>query len=114
MRVIISVLAITLLLACPVRAEFYSGHDLVKYMKEFEKAETPSLHPENWEHVGFFVGFVVGVWDSHESEFSKAEVSRGQVCTVVMNYLKNHPEEWHLTGKTLVLKALRIAFPKKR
>jgi hypothetical protein len=84
-------------------------------MQEFDKAETAGARPESWEDVGFFVGFVLGVYDAHEAELADhgALITRKQVCTIVSAYLKKHPEQWHQSGHDIVLRALKEAFPKR-
>ena len=107
MRVLIIVLCGVLLLGTPAAAQYMSGKDLVRLMKELEKEQTG-----NWFDAGVFSGFVIGVYDANQLAISQdGRISMIQVCSIVAEYLKRHPESWHKPGYVLVVQALQDAFP---
>ena len=103
------------------QASFYDGNKLMVDYKEFEKAESPNASTNtsiSWMGDGIFIGYVLGVFDSHDSELCLPEgaISGKAVCTIAGNYLKAHPESWGQPANAIVLKALKEAYPcpKKR
>jgi hypothetical protein len=107
MRVLIIVLCGVLVLGAPAAAQYMSGNDLVRLMKELEREQT-----ENWFDAGVFSGFVIGVYDANQLAISRdGRISMIQVCSIVAEYLKQHPEYWHKPGYVLVIQALQDAFP---
>jgi hypothetical protein len=82
-------------------------------MEEFDKADSHATD-FSWYETAYFMGFVMGVYDSHENEFRVNEpVNVRKVTIIVSKYLKEHPEEWNQPAYVLVLNALRSAFPRK-
>ncbi len=110
MKAVVLVLMLSFLAVTSVHAGFVSGHDLVVYMNSYDKLR--GVTAEDLIPKGKFSGFVLGVYDSYEREYSDENVTSGQVCAVVSKYLKQHPELWHLPAVQLVRQALREAFPK--
>lgn len=108
------VLAAILASSLSAPASFRRGNDLVKYMREYEKADRDEKTAD-FTHAADYVAFVIGVSDSlDEKSFCLPEGSTvGQVCAVVAKYLNAHPEEWEKPGYILVAKALKQAFPCK-
>ena len=66
----------------------------------------------------YALGFVVGAWEMGVAAgifgVPSSNVSHGQVCKVVVKYLKNHPEKLHEGGLLLIMDSLFEAFPPKR
>jgi len=108
MRVLVVALCGVFVLSTPAVAQYMTGNDLVRLMKELEKE-----HTENWFDAGVFSGFVIGVYDSKRFALSQDGriSSMIQVCSIVANYLKKHPESWHRPAHLLVLHALQEAYP---
>jgi len=97
----------------PTFAEFWAGNDLVNLMRDYEKAASGDKITD-YSHATEFRGFVLGVHDSHEGrgEFcSPPKGTVGQIGAVVVKYLNAHPEQWSEPAHTLVLRALKEAFP---
>ena len=62
-----------------------------------------------------FSGFCIGVIDTVFSEYViPPKTTVKQVETIVFRYLEAHPEEWHLCGATLVIKAIAEKYPKRK
>lgn len=114
MRRIAAAALCVVFLASPVGAMVWSGNDLVKFMKEYDKAENPGQTPVSWEDAGFYVGFVVGVFSAHEEGFEFTGAKLRQMCAIVGKYLKDHPDQWHRDAHDLAYAALKQAFGKKR
>ena len=109
------ILAVILIFFCysSATAHVIEGSDLVGWMQEFDKAESHASD-FSWYETAYFMGFVMGVYDSHEDEFSGDDaVNVSRITKIVAKYLKEHPEEWNQPAYLLVLRALATAFPKK-
>jgi hypothetical protein len=102
----------------PASATFLSGNDLVKAMRQFEKAERKDKQTRDDFYVDAerYRSFVVGVSDAlDETSFCLPEGSTvSQICAVVAKYLKAIPEEWNQPAVILVTRALKKAFPCKK
>jgi hypothetical protein len=111
MRIMVTLIVI---FACfgSANAQVIQGNDLVGWMKEFDKAESHATD-FSWYDTAYFMGFVMGVYDSHEDEFGGNDaVNVSKIANSVAVYLKEHPEEWDQPAYVLVIKALKRAFPK--
>jgi len=63
---------------------------------------------------GFCAGYVGGVIDTSYSLFCfPPEVTKRQIINITIMYLHDHPEKLHLFAPSLVIKAMRAAFPCK-
>jgi hypothetical protein len=83
------------------------------------------LSPDERMRFNYCNAYVAGVSDSlhaFKAEAAQAgvadvnycqpvEVPSGQAATIVVNYLRDHPEQRHLSGASLAIKALKEAFP---
>jgi hypothetical protein len=55
------------------------------------------------------------VYDATESLYNVPDgVNMEQLVAVVFKYLKKHPEKWNESAASLVIKALKEAFPLKK
>lgn len=105
MKKVLFFLALTLTNNAAV-AGFTDGNELYQWMLEKEK-QNGSFKS------GLFNGYVAGVVDLGD-EFLfclTAGVTRGQYSAVVSKYLKNNPEKWNKAAETIVVNALKEAFP---
>jgi hypothetical protein len=110
MRIIL-VMALLLVEYSPALAYFYDGNKLVKDLREFEKAER-SDPSTDCQSTGYYVGFVLGVYDTISSSLCPSgNVSIRQVATVVAQYINSRPAEWSRPAHDLVARALHRAFP---
>jgi len=108
-------------------AEKFDGNELLSNCKTV--LATPPKDT-SWEELctreycsGYCYGFIFGVVSTsllNRTKFNTSpdfciskEVTMGQFVRVVAKYLENHPEGLHHPGATLVLKALKEAFPCK-
>ena len=112
------VLAAILASSFPASAHycFWSGNDLVKGMRAYEKSEHQDGEV-NQVDVSVYKGFVFGAHDSLSANgyvCSDDRVTSGQVFAVVAKYLNAHPEEWNKSAAALVTAALKQAFPCKK
>ena len=118
-----SILALAILLVLgfmqgEAAADFYKGDKLVALMNEYDRG-IAGAEGVNWSDAGRYMGYIIGVYDA----LSQAEellgvawsnpdkVTAGQACTIVSKYLKKHPERWNEWAVTLVIDALKEAFP---
>ena len=84
----------------PARAAFSDGNELHEACSREEPFKS------------FCAGYIIGVFDSFEGEHcAPAGVTIIQVHDVVKKYVDGHPEVRHLDATSLVLTALRRAFP---
>lgn len=92
---------------------FYDGNDLVKAMREYEKAESKERDTD-FSTAWLYRGYVIGVHDATSFMYgSRVNVGELQICAIVTKYLKAHPEKWNEPACDLIISALREAFPKK-
>lgn len=84
------------------RAEFLDGNELLL-----------RLSSEDSGRRSVALGYVMGVFDTmhNVNHCAPTNVTGGQVRDIVRNYISNTPAKRHLTGDTLTLEALAIAFP---
>mgnify|MGYP006312936657 CR=1 FL=1 len=109
------VLAIILVFVCvsPVHGYFCNGNDLWDSAKHY--GSDPSTHPIDY---AFFQGYVAGVHDSNTFIWDNYadvpdNVTLGQLCRIVKKYMEEHPERMHFHAVTIVILAIKDAFPKK-
>jgi hypothetical protein len=62
---------------------------------------------------GYFSGYVLGVADATPNLCIPAGVNKGHIIEVVRKYLKDHPEQLHLSGSVIVPRAFTAAWPCK-
>ena len=102
-------------LASAVEAQqyFHDGNDLVKLMKEYEKAEAKDPNA-NYMEVRHYGAYILGVHDATTVLYGdKGKISIQQILGIVAKYLKAHPEKLDGPASDLVIDALKEAFPKK-
>jgi hypothetical protein len=102
-------------LASTVEAQqvFHDGNDLVKLMKEYEKAEAKDPNT-NYMEVRHYGGYILGVHDATTILYGDmGGVPIQQILGIVSRYLKTHPDKWNGPASDLVIEALKEAFPKK-
>jgi hypothetical protein len=97
--------AVAVLAACSafaVRAEFYTGNDLLRLMNSESSGER-----------GIALGYVMGITDfgMNVIHCPPSDVTAGQVRDMMRNYLTANPQERHNTGDTLILRVLKQAWP---
>ena len=88
-------------------AGFTSGNELQQWLSISESKKQPDFNS------GLYKGYVAGVIDVADKRLfclSKG-VTRGQGIAVVSKYIKNNPEKWNKGAASLVIKALKEAFP---
>jgi hypothetical protein len=73
----------------------------------------------NPRDLAVFGGFVIAVTQVAENATPHAVLiprgtTFGQIFSVVGGYLENHPEDWSTDADTVVIKALRGAYPAKK
>jgi hypothetical protein len=91
-------------------ADFFDGNRLKEWMDEKEQENGSRFE------AGLFNGYVAGVVDAgNEILFCTPDgVTAGQFTAVVTKYLKENPEKWNLGASSLVIDALKVAFPCKK
>ena len=103
-RLICISVAVFLLAASPVMA--LTGSELKVAADDGQK------HPNSYPD-GVFDGYVTGVTETITNLCIPDGVATGQIMVVVRKYLKDHPEELHLSAATLVIEAIHTAWPCK-
>ena len=88
---------VAVLVGLPVQAQGYDGNELVALMREFDRglAGDPD---SNAIESGQYMGYVTGVYEAYVTAklvCGPANVTIGQVITVVGNYLKVNPSKWN-------------------
>lgn len=104
---------ILLLISCGT-ANAYTGNDLLRNLKAYDK-NNPDLVAVYEEGVGF--GYIQGA--KHVLSDAKLicipeTVTYGQARSVVQKYLESNPEALHRSAHTLVANALMATFPCKK
>jgi hypothetical protein len=101
---------------------FIDGNTLVEWMRGYDtnlKTKGRCLANdakclESMVDAHNFFGYVLGVHDATNWKYSTPDgVMDNQLCAVVSKYLKAHPERWSYSAYSLVIDALKEAFPKK-
>lgn len=85
-----------------------SSRQLAEYAAAYERARTSGykIEPRDVEDVGYFRGFVDGVFFSHAWPCAPQSVYTDQVWTVVAKYLRENPDRWNIGAKDLVVEAV--------
>ena len=84
----------------PVQAKMTTGNDLMQHC---------IAAPD-----GFCAGYVGGVIDTTHALFCfPPEATKRQIINITIVYLHDHPEKLHLFAPSLIIKAMRAAFPCK-
>lgn len=100
-----------------VTGQYLHDNGLIQFEKT-QKGIKPETTTEAFQ-LAFFLGYINGVvdagsWAENQLYSIPADVSFGQICAVVGNYLDAHPEQWNKNGSALIFKALSIAWPLKK
>lgn len=92
---------------------FMSGDELKELCMAFKEALDNNYSfkadevRQKESRVGILMGYVSGIYDANaEALVTSTLLSREQLMAVVSKYVLDHPEEWHLPGRKLVLNAL--------
>jgi hypothetical protein len=112
MRALRLFIVAVLLVSSPGLAYFYSGNQLVGWMREYERFDRGDLKADH-VLVRSYMSFVAGVHDTGDEILfcTPQQTTVGQVCAVVAKYLQANPERWDKSANFLVLDALTGAFP---
>ena len=112
---------ITLLFATQqANASFVDGNRLKKQIDSCATLTDPfSPTQENAKKNNdceFRVGYIAGVYDAYKGAGSLSRcipdnLTLGQLTAVVENWLKSNPEDWHFNANSLVLLAIKEAWP---
>ena len=104
---VIAMLALTPMTA---HAEFYTGNEIYPGIQDWVDGDGVSA-----KHA-FLTGYVLGVADTSMDVMwcPTYSVTVGQTTLIVHKWLQSHPESLHFTGDSLVVSALREAFPCKK
>ncbi|MFM5007340.1 MULTISPECIES: Rap1a/Tai family immunity protein [Aeromonas] len=99
---------LTLMMTFSASAVFTSGNDLKSYMDEDDNGGSFLG--------GVYSGYVIGVHDAFDDVLfcTPENVTKGQVKAVISKYLKANPEQWNKSADSIVIEALRGAFPCKK
>jgi hypothetical protein len=93
-------------------AVFYSGNDLVRWMREFDKSHIADSQA-SYADVHYYMAYVTAVHDMYDFGgiiSPSGHVTVGQVSEVVGSYLKANPIEWDSPAAILVRDGLVAAF----
>jgi hypothetical protein len=92
---------------------FVTGNKLVKWMQANEECDKNEKDCPYFDS-GMFIGYVTGVMDAtHWMHSIPTGVMAGQLYAIVSKFLKEHPERWSEPGDSIVIDALKKAFPKR-
>ncbi len=97
------------------QGEFLQGNDLYNLSREYKR--NPRDPNRNDFGEGVLLGFVIGVHDASKGRFFCPPSDKSTMTTlvdIVIEYLKEHPENINKTGNELVTAALKKAFPCKK
>ena len=109
---------ITLLFATQqANASFSTGNDLNGWFESCAAyISGPSTDTRDFYACGRRDGYIAGAVDAYIGTGSLSKcvpehLTLGQLKAVVENWLKSHPEDWHLTANSLILIAVNEAWP---
>lgn len=100
---LVMITALAMLLGSPTSyAAIVSGNSLVQYCEQ----------DDNTFSNGFCYGYMVGVYEKMEDVIicPPNGVTINQIASIVMKYLKENPEDLHLSARSLASLALAEAF----
>lgn len=66
--------------------------------------------PNELEDIGYFKGFVSGVFVSQKWPCAREAISSEQIYAIVAKYLRENPERWGLQARDLVIEAADRVF----
>jgi len=94
----------------------YSGANLNEWAQAYERTEAGRESAVDYQSAAMLIGYVAGIADvGNQILFCAPDHSTvGQLVAVTTKYVKEHPEKWDQAGATLVVAALREAFPCKK
>ena len=110
-------LLVAVLVALPMQAqaEFWSGSQLVSFMRAYQKMdEVQVLSKSDMYRAGEFVGYMTAAADAYALEgviCPASNIKTQKVSVVVADYLKANPADLRLDAIQLVRSALKDAFP---
>ena len=96
---------------------FINGNELMKLSDEQSKGVKSGgfFNAQSAVRAGEFAGYCMGVVDATIDQYDiPSGVGQVQIESIISRYLKAHPEEWHLCGADLVIKAIKQAYPKRK
>lgn len=99
-----AITASLVLLSVPAWAT--TGNDLMSWLPDYEKSEA------SWGG-GMFLGYVSGASEVGDGVLycSPNSATLGQTAAIVAKYLRNNPENWNLSATSLIIGALKAAYP---
>lgn len=110
-----SFIAVLFILTMSLPAQAITGNDL---LADCEKGEDQSL-PNRHHYYAYCSGYITGVVDGlsyldFQKRFCLSKgVTHGQATKVVIKYLKENPQRLHEGYASIILSALKEAFPCK-
>lgn len=112
-------LLVMILLAMPwaAKAEFVNGYHLLDLCDQTDTGEARSNIPKYNTCVGYLVGLsdadsTFAFWETQSSHFCVPEgATASRLRSVTLRYLEAHSKELNLVAASLVLRALREAWP---
>ena len=111
------VAAAALGLVLPVQGFFITGQMLKDSLEAADRIKTGTARPQDEREAQFGRGFVAGVADAAldgNTYCSPGDATLGQFNDVALAYLRAHPETLPQTASTIVLEALKAAYPCRR
>lgn len=115
-RTLAAILAFGLALSYTVAsASFVDGYRLKKWSDASDRVQHGSNLPLDFAGESYLIGYVSGVSDIGDglAFCSPVNARLGQLMGVVRKHLLANPEKWDQPAGTLVVEALRQAFPCK-
>ena len=109
------VVGVFFLNASIISAQFFDGNKIYDYWKSFNLPTDQKTDTDMYK-AAYFMGYVTAVYDSSANLIIKDTegVTVQQLCDIAGKYLDDHPEKRHESAFTLILAALRDAFPLKQ
>lgn len=92
---------------------FYDGNRLYSALS-YDTTRDSTINSENVGLLREYIqayGYILGVFDALSGSFSYGKQTNEQLKDVVLNYLREHPEQRRLNAASLVGQAYKEAFP---
>jgi hypothetical protein len=106
------------IVSSPASAAYVNGQDLNDWANAYDRASAGVGTSADFAPASELRGFVIGTYDQLELSMPVGKCfinpTKGQLTSIVTNYVRAHPEQWDRPGVRLVYAAFAEACRKKQ
>lgn len=111
-----SIFFFAVLLAIPLNSlagTFHDGNQLNRWVDAYERASAGTASTEDYNSAAQANGYITATSDAFDGRFfcNPEHAQAGQIIFVVRKYIKEHPESWNNSASSIIVAALKAAFP---